>query len=165
MKQLKQLADEKELPERADLNKKLNNAEIDMEAKDVKIKVRAFLSHDAGGSRSGHFSYTKGASQGQSISLTQRGRFKVRVFLLHEGGDSRSEHFSHTMVAGQGQGISLTYLGRVKVRAFLSHDGVGQGQSISLTWWGRVKVRAFLSHGGGGSRSEHCSHNARERVI
>ena len=121
MKQLKQLADEKELPERADLNKKLNNAEIDMEAKDVKIKVRAFLSHDGGGSRSEHFSYIpgvrqgqsisltrKGAGQGQSISLTQRGRFKVRAFLSHNGGGSRSGHFSYTMGPGQGQSISLT---------------------------------------------------------
>ncbi|XP_052237641.1 golgin subfamily A member 6-like protein 6 isoform X2 [Dreissena polymorpha] len=38
LKKLKSLADEKELPERSDLNKKLNNAELDMEAKDVKIK-------------------------------------------------------------------------------------------------------------------------------
>ncbi|XP_052811109.1 lebercilin-like isoform X3 [Mya arenaria] len=38
LKKLKSLADEKELPERAELNKKLNNAELDMEAKDVKIK-------------------------------------------------------------------------------------------------------------------------------
>lgn len=39
MKKLKSLADEKDLPERSDLNKKLNAAELDMEAKDVKIRV------------------------------------------------------------------------------------------------------------------------------
>ena len=39
LKKLKTLADEKELPERSELNKKVRDAEIDMEAKDVKIKV------------------------------------------------------------------------------------------------------------------------------
>ncbi|XP_053398012.1 lebercilin-like isoform X2 [Mercenaria mercenaria] len=38
LKKLKSLADEKDLPERAELNKKLNNAELDMEARDVKVK-------------------------------------------------------------------------------------------------------------------------------
>ncbi|XP_060602987.1 lebercilin-like isoform X2 [Ruditapes philippinarum] len=38
LKKLKTLADEKDLPERSELNKKLHNAELDMEAKDVKVK-------------------------------------------------------------------------------------------------------------------------------
>jgi chromosome segregation ATPase len=42
LKKLKTLADEKDLPERSELNKKLHNAELDMEAKDVKVKVRKF---------------------------------------------------------------------------------------------------------------------------
>ncbi|KAL4232714.1 Lebercilin [Mactra antiquata] len=38
MKKLKSLADEKDLPERSELNKKLNNAELEIEAKEVKIR-------------------------------------------------------------------------------------------------------------------------------
>lgn len=38
LKKLKSLADEKDLPERAELNKKLNNSELEIEAKEVKIK-------------------------------------------------------------------------------------------------------------------------------
>lgn len=39
LKKMKSLAEEKDLPERSELNKKLNQAELDMEAKDVKIRV------------------------------------------------------------------------------------------------------------------------------
>lgn len=39
LKKLKSLADEKDLPERSELNKKLNNAELDIEKKEVNVKV------------------------------------------------------------------------------------------------------------------------------
>ena len=42
LKKLKSLADEKDLPERGDLNRKLNQSELDLEAKDVKIRVSKF---------------------------------------------------------------------------------------------------------------------------
>lgn len=42
LKKMKSLAEEKDLLERSELNKKLNQAELDMEAKDVKIRVRCF---------------------------------------------------------------------------------------------------------------------------
>ena len=40
LKKLKAVADEKELPERNELNKRLNQSELDIEERDVKIKVR-----------------------------------------------------------------------------------------------------------------------------
>ena len=44
LKKLKSLADEKDLPERSDLNRKLNQSELELEARDVKIKVSSTAS-------------------------------------------------------------------------------------------------------------------------